>query len=140
ASIALSAVSGGMYEIGDDMLVLGSQQDRLALVENPDLLNMAKMGRASTPIDLMSYEPEDEQPSIFFLQESPRQSILAIFNWTKAARSHAINLADLGLLAQHRFVASDILNNDAAIHLANNVVRIDNQSPQSVKVIKLIDN
>ena len=34
ASIALSAVSGGMYEIGDDMLVLGSEKDRLALVEN----------------------------------------------------------------------------------------------------------
>ena len=48
ASIALSAVSGGMYEIGDDMIVLGSQKDRLALVENTDLLNMAKIGRAST--------------------------------------------------------------------------------------------
>ena len=47
ASIALSAVSGGMYEIGDDMLVLGVQRDRLALVENTDLLNMAKIGRAS---------------------------------------------------------------------------------------------
>src|SRR5262249_37814040 len=31
ASIALSAVSGGMYELGDDMLVLGSQSERLAL-------------------------------------------------------------------------------------------------------------
>ena len=140
ASIALSAVSGGMYEIGDDMLVLGSQPDRLALVENADLLNMAKTGRASTPIDLMIYEPEDEQPSIFFLQESPRQSILTIFNWTNAARSHTINLADLGLPTQHRFAASDILNSGAAIHLANSTVRIDNQSPQSVKVIKLIDN
>lgn len=58
------------------MLVLGSQKDRLGLVENRDLLNMAKMGRASTPLDLMTYEPEDEQPSIFFLQESPRQAIL----------------------------------------------------------------
>src|SRR4029077_20498093 len=56
ASIALSAVSGGMYEIGDDMVVLGSQKDRLALVENVDLLNVAKIGRASTPIDLLTYE------------------------------------------------------------------------------------
>ena len=70
ASIALSAVSGGMYEIGDDMLILGSEKDRLALVENTDLLNMAKIGRASTPLDLMTYAPEDEQPSIFFLQET----------------------------------------------------------------------
>ena len=70
ASIALSAVSGGMYEIGDDMLVLGSEKDRLAMVENRELLNMAKVGRAHTPVDLMTYEPEDEQPSIFFLRES----------------------------------------------------------------------
>ena len=68
ASIALSAVSGGMYEIGDDMLLLGSEKDRLALVENRDLLNMHKVGRASTPVDLMTYETQDEQPSIFFLR------------------------------------------------------------------------
>ena len=72
ASIALSAVSGGMYEIGDDMPVLGSEKDRLALVENRELLNMAKVGRASTPLDLMTYEPEDGQPSIFFLREDQR--------------------------------------------------------------------
>jgi len=139
ASIALSAVSGGMYEIGDDMLVLGSQEDRLALVENTDLLNMAKIGRASTPLDLMTYEPEDEQPSIFFLQESPRQAILTIFNWTKTSRSHALKLADLGLPTQHTFAASDVLNANVPVPLAGGVVRIDNQAPGSVKVIKLID-
>ena len=140
ASIALAAVSGGMYEIGDDLLVLGSQEDRLSLVENTDLLNMAKIGRASTPLDLMTYEPEDEQPSIFFLQESPRQSILTIFNWTKTPRAHSLKLADLGLPAQHAFAASDILNNNAPISLTSGVVRIDNQAPQSVRVIKLIDS
>ena len=97
ASIALSAVSGGMYEIGDDMLVLGSEKDRLALVENQDLLNMAKVGRASTPVDLMTYEPEDEQPSIFFSAESPRQAMLTVFNWTNTPGSHTLKLADLGL-------------------------------------------
>ena len=74
ASIALSTVSGGMFEIGDDMLILGSEPERLALVENPDLLSMAKVGRVHTPVDLMSYEPEDEQPSVFFLQQSKRQA------------------------------------------------------------------
>src|SRR5215470_14495227 len=29
-------------------------------------------------LDLMTYEPEDEQPSIFFLQESPRLAILTL--------------------------------------------------------------
>ena len=77
-----------MYEIGDDMLVLGSEKDRLALVENREFLNMAKVGQASTPLDLMTYAPEDGQPSIFFLREDPRQAILTVFNWTNTTRSH----------------------------------------------------
>jgi alpha-galactosidase len=139
ASIALSAVSGGMYEIGDDMLVLASQKDRLALIENTDLLNMAKIGKASTPLDLMTYEFEDEQPSIFFLREGPRQSILTVFNWTKTSRSHTLKLADLGLPVEHVFKASDVLNQNAPIPLAGGSVQFENQAPESVRVIKLID-
>ena len=139
ASIALSAVSGGMYEIGDDMLVLGSEKDRLALLQNTDLLNMAKIGRASTPLDLMTYEPGDEQPSIFFLQETPRQAILTIFNWTRTMRSHTLKLADLGLPADHQFTASDVLNPTMPITLVEGTVRTAIQIPESVRVIKLID-
>jgi alpha-galactosidase len=140
ASIALSAVSGGMYEIGDDMLGLGSQKDRLALVENLDLLNMAKIGRASTPLDLMTYEAADEQPSIFFLRESPRQAILTVFNWTKVARSHTLKLVELGLAAEHTFTATEVLNQKAPVTLEGGAVRIENQLPESVGVIKLIDS
>jgi len=145
ASIALSAVSGGMYEIGDDMLVLGSEKDRLALVENRELLNMAKVGPASTPLDLMTYQPEDEQPSIFFLREDQRQAILTVFNWTNTAHSHTLTLADLGLPAGHTFAATDVLKTDAlnqnvTVTLVDGAVQLENQPPQSVRVIKLIDN
>ena len=57
-SIALAAVSGGMFEIGDDLPTLGASPERLSLVKNVDLLDMAKLGRASSPIDLMTYAPE----------------------------------------------------------------------------------
>lgn len=140
ASIALSAVSGGMYEIGDDMTVLGSQKDRLALVENADLLAMAKIGRACVPIDLMTYADEDEQPSIFFLQESPRQSILTLFNWTKSSQSHTLKLADLGLRAEHTYAASDVLKQNAPTIISDGTVQIAAQAPESVKMIKLIDS
>jgi alpha-galactosidase len=140
ASIALSAVSGGMYEIGDDMLVMGSQKDRLTLVENEDLLNMAKLGRASTPLDLMTYEPQDGQPSIFFLRESPHQAILTLFNWTKSPRSHTVKLADLGLPSDHTFVASDVLNQTMPVPLLEDTLRIENQAAESVRIIKIIDN
>jgi alpha-galactosidase len=139
ASIALSAVSGGMYEIGDDMLVLGSEKDRLALVENREFLNMAKVGQASTPLDLMTYEPEDGQPSIFFLREDQRQAILTVFNWTNTTRSHTLGLADLGLPVGDTFTATDVLNQNDTLTLVSGAVRLENQSPQSVRVIKLID-
>jgi hypothetical protein len=141
ASIALSAVSGGMYEIGDDMLVLGSEKekDRLALVENRELLNIAKVGRASTPVDLMTYEPEDEQPSIFLLRQDQRQAILTVFNWTNTVRSHTLRLTDIGLPARHAFAATDVLNQNETVALVDGAVRLENQPPQSVRVIKLID-
>jgi hypothetical protein len=139
SSVALSAVSGGMYEIGDDMVVMGAQKDRLALIENEDLLNIAKVGRASTPVDLLTYEPEDELPSIFFLRESARQSILTIFNWTKSPRSHRLKLADLGLSAEHSFTATDVFDARAAVSLPGNTLQIDNQPAESVRVIKIVD-
>jgi len=140
ASIALSSISGGMHEVGDDMLVLGSERDRLLLVENRDLLTMAKLGRASTPLDLMTYEAEDEQPSVFFLQESPRQAILTVFNWTKTARSHMLKLADFGLDPKHTFAAFDVLHGNTPVTLANGTLPVEKQIPESVRVIKLIDS
>src|SRR5258708_32490068 len=71
ASIALSAVSGGMYEIGDDLPTLGMDSERVALVENRDLLNMALLGKASRPLDLMSYAQEDAMRSVFLHAEAP---------------------------------------------------------------------
>jgi alpha-galactosidase len=139
ASIALSAIAGGMYEIGDDLLVLGSEKDRLALAENQDLLKMAKAGRASTPVDLMTYEPEDRQPSIFLLRQSPRQSILTVFNWTDAPRSDSLNLAGLGVPASSTLVATAVMDSSASMTLGGGAIRLQNQPPQSVMVIKLVD-
>ncbi len=139
-SIALSAIAGGMYEIGDDLLVLDHEKDRLALVENRDLLNMAKAGRASTPMDLMTYEPEDLQPSIFLLRQSPRQSILTVFNWTDKPRSHSLNLKDLGLPLSSTMVATTVMDSNTSFALEGGTIRLENQPPQSAVVIKLVDS
>jgi hypothetical protein len=139
ASIVLSAVSGGMYEIGDDLPILSTEPDRLALVKNQDLLNMAKISRAATPVDLLSYEAEDGEPSTFFLREDPRQSILSVFNWTDQPRSHTFKLSELGLPSNRTFQASDVLNPGEAMKVNEGSVRLDNMAPHSVRVIKLID-
>ncbi|MGH8399390.1 MAG: alpha-galactosidase, partial [Gammaproteobacteria bacterium] len=61
-AIAIAAVTGGMYEIGGDLPVLGREPYRLALVLNPDLLDMVRVGRAALPLDLMTYRRRDGQP------------------------------------------------------------------------------
>jgi hypothetical protein len=128
-----------MYEIGDDLMVLGSEKDRLALAENRDLLNMAKAGRPSTPVDLMTYELEDGQPSIFLLRQSPRQSILTVFNWTDGPRSHTLSLTDLGLPLSPTMVVTAVMDSNSNFVLEGGAIRIQNQPPQSVLVIKLVD-
>ena len=139
-SIALAAVSGGMYEIGDDLTKLGMDADRMALVKNEDLRNMSRLGRASRPIDLMSYAPEDGQPSTFLLRESRRISILTVFNWTDKARQRAIDLAsDLGLPVQGHNQVFDILDPNYAAQ--NNVDKLALKlRPHSVKVLKIVDS
>ncbi len=137
-SIALSAVSGGIYEIGDDLPTLDSEPERLALVQNEDLIAMAKLGQASIPIDLMNYLSEDQQPSIFFLKEDSRQSILTIFNWTDKPRTHAIALSSLGLSKDREYSIVDVFDKKELSHPNSNSLNI-NQPPHSVRVLKFID-
>jgi alpha-galactosidase len=137
-SIALSAVSGGMYEIGDDLPTLGADPDRVALVTNPDLLCMAKLGRAALPIDLLSYREEDEQPSVFLLHEDARQSVLAVFNWTDKANSHRFSLSDFSLARGRNYQFADILRPRNQIIASGDTINVE-QPPHSVRMIKIID-
>jgi len=138
-SIALAAVSGGMYEIGDDLPALGTDPERVGLVKNHDLMNMARLGRASVPLDLMSFAPEDGMPSIFLLNESKRQVILTVFNWTEKQSEHGFDLSgDLGLAWQGHNQVFDVF--DSTTPAENNADRIGLQiPPHSVKVLKIID-
>jgi hypothetical protein len=138
ASIALSAVSGGMFEIGDDLPALGASPPRLALVRNSDLLDMARLGRSSVPLDLMTYRVEDKQPSVFLLKEDNRQWILTIFNWTEEPRSHGIALQDLGIKPDRSFTASDVLRG-GMLPIRDGRMAID-QPAHSVRMLKLVKN
>jgi hypothetical protein len=137
ASIALSAVSGGMFEIGDDLPTLFQDADRTALVENRDLINMARLGRASFPVDLMTYAAEDTMPSIFVLHESKRQSIVTIFNWTEKPREHQLQLSDLGLPSGIQI--SDLLDDKTPFQQEAASVSL-RLPPHSVRMFKIIDS
>jgi alpha-galactosidase len=138
-SIALAAVSGGMFEIGDDLPTLSASAERLALVKNPDLIDMARLGRASVPTDLLSYSEKDRQPSIFLLRESPRQSILTVFNWTDAERSRAIDLAALGLKEAGKYRLVEVFGEQNCCSASAQTIDLV-QKPHSVRVLKLIDD
>ena len=135
-AIALAAVSGGMFEIGDDLPTLFLDADRMALLQNRDLLNMARYGHAAKPLDLMSYTPEDEMPSVFLLRESKRQSMLAVFNWTEKQREHEFSFSDLGL-AEHNTV-SDVFGSSAASAETSAWLSL-NVPPHSVRMVKVVD-
>jgi hypothetical protein len=138
-SIVLAALSGGMFEIGDDLPTLGADADRVALVENADLLQIAKLGRAAIPLDLLSYSAEDKQPSIVLLSEDKRQSMLAVFNWTDQPLSHSCTLSGLKFTAGHPYELYDVLNGNQRIALDGEALKLDNQPGRSVKLIKIID-
>jgi alpha-galactosidase len=137
-SIALAAVSGGMFEIGDDLPTLSKAPERLALIQNPELIQMIRLGRASVPLDLMNFAPEDEQPSVFFLKEEDRQSILTVFNWTDKERDHSIDLTTAGLPAMGEYIVTDVLDDQEMPAPAAGVFVI-HQAPHSVRVLKIVD-
>ena len=138
-SIALAAVSGGMFEIGDDLPLFSAQPDRLALVKNQDLLQMAKLGQASVPLDIMNYRPEDKMASVYFLKEDERQAILTVFNWTDEPRAHTFTLENLGLPGSGRYVASDIFSSSRAADVADGKLSINDQPAHTVRMIKIIN-
>jgi len=138
-SVALAAVSGGMFELGDDMPLLSTEPERLALVKNPDLLQMARLARAALPLDMMTYRAEDAIPSVYLLKEDRRQAVLTVFNWTEGARSHTFTLADLGLPEGDSYQTSDVFGNSKSVELAGGKLALDNQPAHSVRMIKIID-
>jgi alpha-galactosidase len=138
-SIALSAVSGGMFEIGDDLPTLFADSDRVALVENRELINMARLGRASNPVDLMTYTAEDAMPSIFVLHESKRQSIVTVFNWTEKERQHQLRFADLGLQSSGNVQVSDLLSDTTPVQQDAASISLT-LAPRSVRMFKILDS
>lgn len=138
ASIALSAVSGGMLEIGDNLTSLQNAPDRVALIENRDLIDMVRLGQASRPVDLMTYSESDGQPSIFYLKESDRQSILTVFNWTEQPTHHSIALADLGLSASGNYTITSSLDQNAPVPASSGTVQFDLPA-HSVQMLKIVD-
>jgi alpha-galactosidase len=138
-SITLAAIAGGMFEIGDDLPTLGADPERLGLVKNSDLLDMVRLGRAAIPVDLMNYRPQDAQPSVFFLKEDARQSMLAVFNWTDGTRSHVLPLRTLGYAVTEDVRGLDVFRPERKVQISEGALTIRDQAPQSVRLIKLVN-
>lgn len=136
-AMALAAVSGGMLENGDNLTSLQSSPERVALVENEDLINMVRLGKASIPVDLMSYSPQDGQPSVFVLKESNRQTMLTIFNWTEKPSEHTIRLAALGLSKDGQYAITDVFEKQQVLKAASGALEFSLPA-HSVLVLKIV--
>lgn len=135
AALTLSALAGGLFEIGDDLPALAAEPERLALLRQPDVLALARLGRAARPADLMTFDPADGQPSIFVLRESARQALVAVFNWTDGPRSHRLDLAQLGL-EPGPWAAREAWTG-AAPEVAGGVLDLADQPARSVRLVVL---
>jgi len=139
-SVTLAALSGGMFELGDDLPTLGQDPDRLALVTNPEILQMIQFGKAALPLDLLTYRSADEQPSIFLLREDARQKMLAVFNWTERANSHVLSYSDLGLSPDHAYRVIDVLHPDEKLAFDASGLHVADQPSRSVALLKILDD
>ena len=66
--------------------------------------------------------------------------MLAVFNWTEHSRSHEFKLEELGLTSKNSFTASDVFHQDRQVALSGGIMRIDDQAPHSVRLIKIVDS
>lgn len=136
-SIALTAVSGGLFEDGDNLPSLQNNGERTALLTNSTLLDMAKLGRSSKPLDLLDYRAEDLQPSIFMLHEDEHQSVLTIFNWSEGERTHKLTLSELGLVPGQSYTAIEALDTTAQpIPVAEGTVI--SQPAHTVRMLRIV--
>ena len=133
-SIVLSAVSGGLFEIGDDLPTVARDADRVALLKNPELLGMAKLGQASVPVDLLSYRAEDVQPSVFLLREGAGRWVLAVFNWTEKAKARHLQLTEVGLPPAKPYQLADALRPERRVAAAADTLALE-LAPHSVRLI-----
>lgn len=99
---------------------------------------MVRLGRSSTPLDLMSYLPEDGQPSMFLLKESPRQSMLTIFNWTEQERTHTVTLASLRLSGTGSYTVDGVFDKNRVSFSESNPLVVA-QPAHSVRIFKIIN-
>jgi len=90
-------------------------------------------------MDLMSFRAEDEQPSVFVLQQDRRYSVVAVFNWTKQPRSHRLGLAELGIQMKGPVTAYDIFDRSRTVELQGDKLVLENEPPHSVRMIRLAD-
>lgn len=137
-SIALTAVSGGLFEDGDNLPSLEGNAERTALLTNRTMLDMAQLGRASKPLDLMDYRAEDLQPSVFLLREDDHQSVLTIFNWSESVETHKLSFAELGLDAKQSYTAVDALQEQSRPYPLLEDMEVS-QPAHSVRMLRIVN-
>jgi hypothetical protein len=99
--ITVAALSGGIFMLSDDLETLPA--DRLALLRNPNVLGLVG-GPAAEPVHLFSapereaqdhwFASPQELPPLWVRPEADGSTIVAVYNWSDAARPYRLHFSE----------------------------------------------
>ena len=99
---------------------------------------MARLGRASTPVDLMDYMPVDDHPSVFFLARI-RSRACSPYSMDRRTEAHNFQLTKFGFPATDAKVKVTDVFTGGPISLSPQDTLVVEQPPHSVRMFKLQD-
>jgi alpha-galactosidase len=101
------ALGGGSWIVGDNLPFIDT--DRMSNLENQDLLNVVKQGKAARPVSLSNYYHLGEHsPSVIYSTENNGDRIVGISNWDNQSANITVNFADLGLNPNKYYSLTDL--------------------------------
>ncbi|MBM7566227.1 discoidin domain-containing protein [Paenibacillus sacheonensis] len=102
------AMGGGHWLIGDNVPFLS--EDRMSLLQNEELLDIAANGRAAKPVAMTSfYHKGEHAPSVAYKAGDRGETYVSLSNWdAKNEATISVKLTDLGLNGSANYALTEV--------------------------------
>jgi alpha-galactosidase len=135
--ITVAALTGGLLQLGDDLLLLRRFPERYKMITNPEIIKINRMGKIAFPVDLMDFESEKDIPRFWHLRESDGSDILAIFNWRDQPETASLPLTRIGLDPGASYLLYDIWRKNKKWGEARGTLVTPPLPPHSVLLLRI---
>ncbi|GLX66338.1 discoidin domain-containing protein [Paenibacillus glycanilyticus] len=107
------AMGGGHWLAGDNFPFL--TEERMAVLENKELLALVQGGKAAKPVDLPNvYHKGERPPSVVYLTAGNGDVFVGLSNWnTKEEQPITVNFSDLGLNANAKYTMKELYSGNS---------------------------